>query len=380
MFWAIIKNVYEELIKKGYSDRDALKEACYNSAEINRNWSRESRKGFIYWDCSGIETLITDKKKVSYVKPHDRKASDTWYRVRAYFRLGNDEKVTYSMSDDKHTTAQHILAGLILNNEKIKIKYRDIPFYLNDLNLIIKDRTKDHILEQSFIDKEIGVNRFADLLFELETPNLTFGKGIVFEIMNTESLSSIKEKSIDWAKAGYSLVAIPISNFDLKELKLKDDNYLVMYRLFDDLNIYLEILSKIRENGPLIDNFNSNVREMERKMFLWRSGRHNFRFLNNEKVSSILLYCINSELKNFKGKEKFILNCYDFSNKLIDVDIWDTNPLFEKIKNNNLSKELLKIESCYFKEYIMDISLVLNSYSKIKIIDINSGDDYDKEN
>jgi len=380
MFWCIVKNVYEELLNKGFSEKKALKESCYNSAEINRNWSKELRRDFVYWDCSGIETLITDKKKVSYVKSHDRKTEESWYRVRAYFRLGKDQVSTYSISDDKHTTAQHILAGLILNDEKIKIKYRDIPFYLNDLNLIIKNRTKEHILEQSFIDKEIGVNRKADLLFELETPNLTFGKGIIFEIMNTESMSSIKEKSIDWAKVGYSLVAIPIDNFDFKELKLKEDNYLVMYRLFDDLNIYLEILSKIRENAPLIDNFNTNVREMERKMFLWRSGRHNFKLINNEKVNSILLYCIDNELKNFKGKKKIILNCYDFSNRLINVNIWDTNPLFKKLIKNKISQELIKIESGYFKEYLMNINLTLNSYSKIKIINLQAGDTNAKEN
>ena len=59
--------------------------------------------------------------------------------------------------------------------EKIRIDYRDIPFYLDDIDLKLKDKTTEHILEQSFIDNEIGINRRADLLFELETlPILLF--------------------------------------------------------------------------------------------------------------------------------------------------------------------------------------------------------------
>ena len=372
MFWAIIKDIYEEFLSSGVEDSEAMKKSCYSSMEMRRNWSQEQIKEFKFYDCSGINTLTTDKKFVSFVTEQQRTYKDGYYFVRAHFRLPKDTTLTYKIKDDRHTTAQHILAGLILNNAKIKLNYRDIPFYLNEINLDLKNKSSEHVLEKSYIEKEIGINRRADLLFELETPNLTFGKGFVFEIINTEDMKSIKEKSKDWAKVGYSLVAVPIDNFDFNDYGLKDDNYFIFYRLFDDINVYLELMRKIKENEPLIDNFNESVREMEKKMFLWRSGRHNYIFKNDEKVNEILLYCIDREDMNFKGKRKIILKCYDASNKLVDIDIWDTNPIFESIDNQDLNDNLLEVTGAYFKEYVGDISLVLNKYSKIKQINVNS--------
>jgi len=185
------------------------------------------------------------------MKEREKKVTNA---VRAYFKLRSGEKISYSKSDDRHTTAQHILCGLIMNKEPIRVNYRDIPFNLCDLNLDIKNKTTEHILEQSYIEKEIGINRRADLLFELEEPNLTFGRGLVFEIVNSEDMSSIKEKSKDWARAGYSLIAIPINNFDFIEYGLKKDNYIIMYQLFDDLNLYLELTNKkLRFNATLLN-------------------------------------------------------------------------------------------------------------------------------
>jgi len=380
MFWGIIKEIYLELLKKGNTDEESRKLACYNSVEIKRNWSHEQIKKFHFWDCSGIKTLITEKKEVSYISSQERVRNLEVYFVRAHFRLKSGERINYKKKDDKHTTAQHILAGLILQEEPIKINYRDIPFRLNELNLLIKNRTSEHIIEKSYIEKELGINRTADLLFELEEPNLTFGKGIVFEIINTEDMSSIKEKSKDWVKAGYSLVAIPISNFDFDEFSLKKDNYLIMYRLFDDLNIYLEILQKVKQNEPLIDNFNKNVKEMERKMFLWRSGRHEYNLIDDEKMNSIYLFCFDYEIINLKDKKKHILRCYDYSNKLIDIIIWDNNPILNKIKIDELLNELIKIENAYFKEYLGEVNLTLNQYSRINCIDLNKEVGDDKEN
>jgi hypothetical protein len=375
MFWTIIKDVYEELNKKGLSEEESLKKACYNSMDMKRNWSSEQIKKWNkkdgFWDCSGIQTLITDKQKVSYIDEHIREGKNEYYNVRAFFRLPKDKSTSYSKKDDKHTTAQHILAALILQREQIRIDYRDIPFYLDDIDLILKDKTAEHILEQSFIDRDIGINRRADLLFELETPNLTFGKGFVFEIINSEDMASIKEKSKDWAKVGYSLIAIPIENFDFDNFGLKKDNYLILHRLFDDLNLYLDLLKKIKDNEPLIDNFNKNVKEMERKIFLWRSGRHSYQILDNEKVSSLLLFCITKELRKFKGRQKLILTCSDYSNRLIDIDIWDNNSLFNEFLYKEMQNKLMKVEGGYFKEYLGDVSLVLNQFSKLKQIEIN---------
>lgn len=375
MFWAIIKEIYEELINKGSSENESKEKSCYNSAEIIRNWSKEQIDKFTFWDCSGIKSLITDKKVVSFIREHERIRNLEVYSVRDHFRLKAEEKLSYNKKDDRHTTAQHILAGLIFQGEPIKINYRNIPFRLNDIDLNIKNKTSDHILEQCYIEKELGINRRADLLFELNEPNLTFGKGIVFEIMNNEDYSSIKEKSKDWAKAGYSLVAIPISNFNFEDYSLKKENYLIMYRLFDDINIYLEILQKIKQNEPLIDNFNKNVREMENKMFLWRTGRHNYKLVKDEKVNSIYLFCFDFEVMNLRERKKYIFKCYDYSNKLIDVDLWNNNPLCKSISRDYLSSNLIKIENAYFKEYLGEISLCLNKYSKINIIKVNKGED-----
>jgi len=375
MFWAIIKDIYDEFIAKGMNDLEAMKKACYSSMEMRRNWSQEQITKFKFYDCSGVKTLTTDKKLVSFVTEQQRTYKEGYYFVRAHFRLPKDTKITYNVKDDKHTTAQHILAGLILNGEKIRLNYRDIPFYLNELNLDLKDKGSEHVLEQSYIEKEIGINRRADLMFELETPNLTFGKGFVFEVINTEDMKSIKEKSRDWAKVGYSLVAVPIDNFDFEDYGLKEDNYFIFYRLFDDINVYLELMRKIKENEPLIDNFNESVREMEKKMFLWRSGRHKYKFVNEEKVHEILLYCIDREEMSFKGKRKLSLKCYDASNKLIDIEVWSSNPIFESVKLKDFKDSLIKITSAYFKEYAGDINLVLNKYSTIRELNVNGKDD-----
>jgi len=369
MFWTIIKEVYEELIKKGFSEKEALEKGCYNSVEMLRNWSREQIKKYNYYDCSGIQTLLTDKLNVSYIEGHERKLNNNYYRVRAHFRLNKEIKLSYTKSDDKHITAQHILAALILQGEKIKINYRDIPFNLNDIDLKLKNKTSEHVLEQTYIDNEIGINRRADLLFELETPNLTFGKGFVFEIYNTESLDSIKEKSKDWANVGYTLIGISIKDFDFEEFGLNKKPKFILHRLFDDLNLYLELLKKIKYNEPLIDNFNKNIREMEFKMFLWKSGRHNYNLEKDEKINSMLLYSLSKEIKNFKGKRLLILTCYDYKNQLFDLKIWDTNPLFNKIDNLLIINKLLKLEYAFFDSYENEISIKLNSYSKLKILD-----------
>jgi hypothetical protein len=379
MFWTIIKPLYEELVKKGMSEKEALKKACYNSLEMRRNWSQEKieewNSSSKLIDCSNDKTLQTDKVPVSYIPGHDRTYRDGYYYVRAHFRLHVGSKVSYKVEEDKHLTAQHILAGLILNKEKIRLNYRHIPFYLDEIELDLKNRTSEHFLEQSYIEEEMGINRRADLLFELKTPNLTFGRGFVFEIVNTESMDSIKEKAMDWARAGYSLIVIPISNFDFDNYGLKKDNYLIMYQLFDDLNVYLELMKKIKQNEPLIDSFNDNVKEMETKMFFWRSGRHTYEFKDREKVNEILLYCIGSEVKNFKTKTKIALNCYDAGNKLIDVDIWQDNPLFDQVKSINLRNQLLRINSASFSEYQGKVSLVLSQWSKIKKINIKENED-----
>ena len=375
MFWAIIKEVYEELINKNFSEKESLEKACYNSVEMLRNWSQEQIREFTYYDCSGIQTLLTDKLNVSYIEEHQRQLNNSYYFVRPHFRLSKENKLSYTKSDDKHITAQHILAALILQEEPIKINYRDIPFNLNDINLKLKNKTSEHVLEQThnnkgtYIENGIGINRRADLLFELETPNLTFGKGFVFEIYNTESLDSIKEKSKDWASAGYTLIGISIKDFDFEEFGLRKEPKFILHRLFDDLNLYLELLKKIKYNEPLIDNFNKNVKEMEFKMFLWKSGRHNYNLEKGEKIDSMLLYSLSKEIKNFKGKKLLILTCYDYRNQLFDLKIWDTNPLFNKIDNLLIINKLLKLEYAFFDSYENEISIKLNSYSKLKILD-----------
>lgn len=373
MFWCVIKSVYEEMLDKGYSNNESIKAACYNSMEMKSNWSieqiEEFNKNNMLWDCSGIKNIKTDKKKVSYINEHNRAFNDSFYYVRSFFRLGNGEKLTYKSSDDKHTIAQHILAGLILSKEKIKINYRDIPFYLNEIDIDIKKKTVDHVLEQSYIDNNIGVNRKADLLFELKNPNLTFGKGFVFEITNTESQESIENKSKDWAKAGYTLISVPINNFDFENYGLKNEPYFILYRLFDDLNLYLNILKKIKDNEPLIDNFNKNIKEMEIKNFLWKSGFHNYDIMHDEKIDSILLYCMNYRITKYKSSKRAkIIQCYDYKNRLFEMIIWDSNPLFNKINECDFIGKLIKLEYAFFKSFRNDINIYLTKFSKIKEI------------
>ena len=384
MFWAIIKPIYEELKQKGSEDKEARKKACYNSVEMRRNWSQEQIKEWndkkLFVDCSGDTTLQTDWKNVSFITAQERKYEHGYYRVRAHFRLQGKEKVSYKIEEDKHTTAQHILAGLILSEENIQLQYRDIPFYLNEIELELKDRTADHFIEKSYIEDVIGINRRADLLFDLKVPNLTFGKGIVFEIVNSESMESIKAKAKDWARAGYSLVVIPIDNFDFKNYGLKEDNYLIMYQLFDDINVYLELMRKIKENEPLIDSFNDNVREMEKRMFFWRSGKHNYEFRDKENVEEIMLWCDDKDTINFKsGKSKLVLNCHDAGNKLIDVDIWENHELFHGLSISKLHNQLLKVTGAYFNEYKGKVSLVLSKFSTIKSINVKKENQDAKE-
>lgn len=376
MFWTIIKPIYEEFIKKGSDKKEAKLKACYNSVEMRRNWSQEQiekwNQNKLFVDCSGDKTLVSDFKPVSFITEHDRKFKEGYYFVRPHFRLIGGEKVSYKIEEDKHTTAQHILAGLILNNEKIKLQYRDIPFYLNDIDLDIKNRTADHFIEKKYIEESIGINRRADLLFNLKVPNLTFGKGIVFEIVNSESMESIKVKAKDWARVGYSLVVVPIDNFDFNNYGLKEDNYLILYQLFDDINIYLELMRKIKENEPLIDSFNYNVKEMEKRMFFWRSGQHSYEFKDKESVPEILLWCNDKITEVYKksGKSKIVFNCHDAGNKLIDVDVWNNHPLYLELVNKNFNNQLIKFTKSSFKEYQGKVSLVLGNFSTIKVINI----------
>lgn len=360
------------MIKRGDSETEARRKSCYNSADLLRNYSPETLNKFTFWDCSGIKTLNTDKIEISYIKKHERSYFGGYYFVRAHFRIkGEKKELSYSKTDDKHTTAQHILASLIFNKEPIRMDYRDIPFYINDIDLKLEEKTTEHVLEQKRIDEEFGINRRADLLFELETPNLTFGKGFVFEITNTESWSNIKEKAKDWSQVGYTLIHIPIENFDFKNHALKKDYYTIVYRLFDDLNLYIEILQGIRESKPMIDNFNKQKREMERKLFLMRNYEHFYQLKHDEKVKSITLFCMEQKIDRPKKKRFVLLRCYDYMNRFIDVIVWESNPLFEKIESNEFTKKLVQINQAYFKEERGPIKLVLNRYSEISKVNIN---------
>jgi len=83
-----------------------------------------------------------------------------------------------------------------LTNDTIKIKIG---------NLIFDSETNDHNI--IFADTEIKaiVERRADILLQLKTPNALFGLGIAIEIMVSEEYNSIYAKSKDYASKGYSV-------------------------------------------------------------------------------------------------------------------------------------------------------------------------------
>lgn len=379
MFFCIIKEIYEECKNKGYSEKESKEMACYSSADILRNFSKEKIEKYFLWDCSGPDSLITDEKIISYVSEQERFYSKTriYYYVRSFFRLKKGDKVSYKYNQDKHKMAQYILGALIMEEHDIIFEYRKLKLHLKDIELIREEKVVNHFLEKQHIEKEIGINRIADLLFELQIPNQTFGKGIVFEIVNTENKKSIEEKSHDWAKIGYSLITIPINNFDFERGGLKKDTYQVLYRLFDDIDIYLKVLDKIKENEPLLDNFNKNIRDMERRQFLWRNGKHMYQYKDGEKIKDkILLFCFDIEEKN----QRYVLKCYDYTNKFIDVIKWTKGISFDDKERGwpyyccFVGKIITISNSAYFKLFKNEINIHLNQYSKIDTI--NLGDKY----
>lgn len=368
MFWAINKTIYDQLKEQGYSELECKKRSVYNNAEVLKNFQKEKIKDIKWVDCSGIQTMNTEFKPVFYTSSHDRYDPNNheYIFVQAHFKLAKGEVITYRDKDDKHTTAQHILAGILINKIPFTVYYRDIPINIADLDLKIYNRTQEHILEKGFISKELGVNRQADLLFEVTKSNLTIGKGLVFEIRNTESRKSIEAKSKDWINAGYSLISIDIDRFDFKNYCFKKDKDILVYRLFEDIDFILNALQKMRDNYVFLDNFSEKCDDIERRNYLMKNGDHNYKFVEAEYVQNIILYII-----KINKKEKYVdISALDYMNKKIIIRIW-TNQL-EKLNFSNW--KLFNFQKFYVKKYMEHIFLSSNKNSIIEEIKLRDVD------
>jgi len=245
MLRAINKKLYNDAKNQGLSEIECLNKSNCHSIFIYQSFPNifdnnkiilPQYKEFFGWDRNKREVL-TDENW-TFVKYYKRKDG---IEVRDFFTPSEKGKkynrVKELTDEGKHRTAQDILLAEFLDGT-LNINYYElcIPIPVNCFGLIKKNK----YLEVSINFKELfekGLNhkesRQADMLIEFKNWNEKFGKGIAFEIYNTESKKSIKEKENDWTNAGYSYVALDINNFNLNAEEIKNERKIEVVAAFD---------------------------------------------------------------------------------------------------------------------------------------------------
>lgn len=111
-------------------------------------------------------------------------------------------------------------------------------------------------------EKNVG-NRRADVLVSFKNFDPVFGKGIAFEIMETEEIESIESKMQSWATTGYSFTYFYPQEFEGN--RLKSGVLIVKFPLIKLTQAVLEeINTEIRENLLKLKNL-SLVLNIEKK-------------------------------------------------------------------------------------------------------------------
>jgi len=144
--------------------------------------------------------------------------------------------------------------------------------------------------------------RRSDFLVEFEEWNEKFGKGIVIEIYNSESIKSIEEKQTDWNNAHYSFIALDINSFNLdtenlsKSIKLKLKDYHSAYK---ELKVN-EMIEKCNNTvNKITEKCNNTLENIKSKQHLFE-----FDFENFKKEFADLINGYNIETENELKKLK----------------------------------------------------------------------------
>jgi len=243
MLRAINKKLYDNAKKEGLTELECRKKGDCHSVFIYQSFPNildsnkillPEYKEFYGFDQNKREVLID--QKWTFVTGYKRKDNVV---VRNYFTPSEKGKVYSKVSgltdEGKHRTAQDILLAQFIEGS-LKIKYFNmfVPINCFDLqkseNYLEQSKNFKGLFEQKLNHKE---SRQADMLVEFENWNEKFGKGIVFEIYNSESIKSIKEKENDWTNGHYSYVAINIDDFNLNTEEIKENRNLELTAPFD---------------------------------------------------------------------------------------------------------------------------------------------------
>jgi len=287
MLIAINKSLFEKAIINGLSEKEAIvKSKCF-SVIIERQYDYLFNQNKIllpnnkeFYGYNRTNHHVLKEQKWTYVPSFPRGGG----MVRSYFTPSEKNKnyKTYNPEsiDDRHKLAQEILLSEFLGGN-LCINYFNINIPLNNFNIIKHNDPESH-LEQTRDLKDIYTNgiaykehRRADFLIDFDSWNEKFGRGIVFEIANTEGDKSLEEKKNDWNNIHYSYVVLKLSDFNL------DDDILINKRninvsacmdifkektLFDIKQQHINNDEKIKELENTIKSLKNNLLSHELKI------------------------------------------------------------------------------------------------------------------
>jgi len=258
LFWAINKKLYEDCKKEGKTEIESIKKSLCLSIQmlsINKELFDQNTvlvPGYTeFYGYDRIERKVFTEQKWTYVKGFDRKVNDQEQYVRSYF-TPSEKGTEYTIRiEDKdlmtHKSAQDVLLVELLEGS-LEVEYNGIMIPLTKFNI------KKFSDFQDYLEVEIEIqkgghksSRRADLLVKFKDWNDKFGKGIAFEIFNTESEKSIKEKEYDWNLSHYSYVSLNINQFDLINSHIKKNRQIKLNAAMDFFKgKQMEDLTKLR--------------------------------------------------------------------------------------------------------------------------------------
>ena len=246
--WAINKKIYEDSIKE-FSEQESINKAkCFSINAYTKFKGIFIDKKIIspeykeFYGFNRITRGVIKEQKWTYVASFEKRKEDLIIIVRSFFtpsiRNSNYKSYDPNSEEDTHRAAQDILLAQFLEGT-LNVHYHGIKIPINNFDISIREDVEKY-LEQTKNFKELfekGMNykesRIADLLIEFRNWNEKFGKGIAFEIANTESEKSLKEKENDWTNGHYSYVPLDIKTFNLLDESIKQERSIQIINPFD---------------------------------------------------------------------------------------------------------------------------------------------------
>lgn len=371
VLWAINKCLYEDSIKKGLRKREAINKSKCFSIGIMEQFGFIFEKGYLkpqYREFYGFDRMSRDVTNTqwTFVKEYEKQNG---IRVRSFFtpsKKGINKETQKNISDDqKHMIAQDILLAQFIEGT-LKINYHNIPIEVRNFHIKMKkdpeeylEQTKDfnELFELGFLHKS---SRRADMLIEFVNWNEKFGKGIAFEIANTEQIKSLKEKEQDWNKNHYSYVALDIKQFNINDESLKSDLKIKVTSPFD--------LHKEKESGLIHCQHIDNDKKLKELDNYYQSFKEKIRTEINESILQLKdeLNNISSDSfdlrESIKSEQAFINTFNDRKEEIIN-DI--TKELSEDI--NNKAVEIVQRINDMISEKI-DIQLMNDIKDKLDLV------------